>query len=60
MLPLVSLITCTIGRPEPLSRLLSSLVMQTDRAFELIVVDQSSDAVLIVRNEKLTIIVSER
>jgi len=43
MLPVVSLITCTIGRPEPLSRLLSSLMVQTDRAFELIVVDQSRD-----------------
>lgn len=38
----VSLVACTVGRRDRLARLLDSLKTQTNRAFELIVVDQSS------------------
>jgi glycosyltransferase involved in cell wall biosynthesis len=40
---LISLIVCTIGRSEPLARLLRSLKSQTDGAFEIVVVDQNPD-----------------
>jgi glycosyltransferase involved in cell wall biosynthesis len=38
-----SLITCTVDRTAPLERLLRSLMRQTDRAFELVLVDQNHD-----------------
>jgi len=38
-----SLITCTVDRTVPLERLLHSLMLQTDRAFELVLVDQNQD-----------------
>ena len=38
----ISLIVCTIGRRDAFARLLASLKMQTNDAFELIVVDQSN------------------
>ena len=38
---LISLIVCTTGRLDPLSRLLASLKAQSDDTFELILVDQS-------------------
>jgi glycosyltransferase involved in cell wall biosynthesis len=37
----ISLIVCTLGRTEPLARLLVSLQAQTNPAFEVIVVDQN-------------------
>lgn len=38
-----SLITCTVDRTAPLERLLRSLTQQTDRGFELVLVDQNQD-----------------
>ena len=38
-----SLILATYGRSDDVGRLISSLVVQTDRRFELIVVDQNAD-----------------
>ncbi len=47
---MISLVVCTLGRKEPLRRLLNSLAGQTYRPFEIIVVDQNAhdylDAVL--------------
>jgi 2-beta-glucuronyltransferase len=39
--PEFSLITCTLGRIRPLRRLLDSLLLQENRDFELILVDQA-------------------
>jgi glycosyltransferase involved in cell wall biosynthesis len=38
-----SLIVCTVDRTTPLERLLRSLALQTDRAFEVVLVDQNQD-----------------
>jgi glycosyltransferase involved in cell wall biosynthesis len=40
---IVSLILATVGRSDDVGRLIRSLVAQTDRHFELIVVDQNTD-----------------
>lgn len=40
---MVSLILATYGRADEMGRLIDSLLAQTDRAFELIVVDQNPD-----------------
>lgn len=42
----ISLVVCTLGRFEPLERLLGSLERQTNRKFEVIVVDQNPDGFL--------------
>jgi glycosyltransferase involved in cell wall biosynthesis len=39
--PAVSLLLCTVGRTEPLFRMLGSLVMQSFRDFEVVIVDQN-------------------
>ncbi|MGP0059440.1 MAG: glycosyltransferase family 2 protein [Beijerinckiaceae bacterium] len=39
--PAVSLLLCTVGRTEPLFRMLGSLVTQTFRDFEVVIVDQN-------------------
>ncbi|MCC7251283.1 glycosyltransferase family A protein [Hyphomicrobium sp.] len=39
---MISLIVCTLGRTEPLRRLLASLAEQTHRPFEIILVDQNA------------------
>jgi glycosyltransferase involved in cell wall biosynthesis len=44
--PALSLLLCTIGRTEPLLRLLHSLVVQTKTNFEIVVVDQNPPGVL--------------
>jgi glycosyltransferase involved in cell wall biosynthesis len=44
--PLVSLLLCTIGRTEPLLRMLQSLERQTCKNFEVLVVDQNPPGVL--------------
>jgi glycosyltransferase involved in cell wall biosynthesis len=44
--PVFSLIVCTLGRQEPLRRLLESLVRQSLRDFEVVVVDQNEPGVL--------------
>ena len=41
-----SLIVCTLGRQDPLRRLLESLVRQRFRDFEVVVVDQNEPGVL--------------
>ncbi|MGH6825799.1 glycosyltransferase [Methyloceanibacter sp.] len=38
-----SLIVCTVDRTTPLERLLRSLALQSDRAFEIVLVDQNQD-----------------
>ena len=38
-----SLIVCTVDRTTPLERLLRSLALQTDRDFEVVLVDQNKD-----------------
>ena len=38
-----SLIVCTVDRTTPLERLLRSLALQTDRNFEVVLVDQNQD-----------------
>jgi glycosyltransferase involved in cell wall biosynthesis len=38
-----SLIVCTVDRTTPLERLLRSLALQTDRDFEVVLVDQNQD-----------------
>jgi glycosyltransferase involved in cell wall biosynthesis len=38
-----SLIVCTVDRTTPLERLLRSLALQTDRSFEVVLVDQNQD-----------------
>ena len=38
-----SLIVCTVDRTTPLERLLRSLALQTDREFEVVLVDQNQD-----------------
>jgi len=43
---MISLVVCTLGRREPLRRLLTSLAGQTYRPFEIIVVDQNTDGYL--------------
>jgi glycosyltransferase involved in cell wall biosynthesis len=43
---LISLVVCTLGRKDPLRRLLDSLGKQTYRPFEIIVVDQNPRGVL--------------
>lgn len=42
----ISLIVCTIGRVDPLKRLLASLEQQDFRRFEIIIVDQNPPGVL--------------
>lgn len=44
--PRLSLLCCTVGRTDKLVRLLDSLVAQTRRDFELVVVDQNEAGVL--------------
>ncbi|MCC0002575.1 MAG: glycosyltransferase family 2 protein [Methylobacteriaceae bacterium] len=44
--PRLSLLCCTVGRTEKLGRLLDSLIRQTVRDFELVVVDQNAPGVL--------------
>jgi glycosyltransferase involved in cell wall biosynthesis len=44
--PTFSLICCTLGRQEPLRRLLNSLVRQSFRDFDIVVVDQNAPGVL--------------
>lgn len=44
--PSLSLLCCTVGRTEKLSRLLASLAAQSFRDFELVVVDQNAPGVL--------------
>lgn len=39
---MISLVVCTLGRKEPLNRLLASLAEQAYRPFEIIVVDQNA------------------
>ena len=39
-----SLIVCTVDRTTPLERLLRSLALQTDRNFEVVLVDQNQDS----------------
>jgi glycosyltransferase involved in cell wall biosynthesis len=39
-----SLIICTVDRTAPLERLLGSLALQTDRDFEIVLVDQNQDS----------------
>lgn len=41
--PLVSLVLATFGRVDDVSRLIDSLIRQTDKRFELIVADQNRD-----------------
>lgn len=41
MSDLISLIVCTLGRKEPLARLLASLERQDNRSFEVVIVDQN-------------------
>lgn len=43
---MISLIVCTLGRTEPLRRLLASLAEQRYRSFEVIVVDQNPETYL--------------
>jgi glycosyltransferase involved in cell wall biosynthesis len=45
-LPIISLVMCTIGRTDPLLRLIKSLVEQTCTAFELVIVDQNPEGYL--------------
>lgn len=44
--PRLSLLCCTVGRTDKLGRLLDSLVRQTFRDFELVVVDQNEPGLL--------------
>jgi glycosyltransferase involved in cell wall biosynthesis len=44
--PAVSLLLCTVGRTEPLLRVLQSLKQQTFKDFEVVVVDQNPPGVL--------------
>lgn len=44
--PMISLITCTLGRKDKLLRMLHSLEQQDPRAFELILVDQNAPGFL--------------
>jgi glycosyltransferase involved in cell wall biosynthesis len=44
--PTLSLIVCTVGRVDPLVRLLSSLLAQTSTDFEVVVVDQNPPGML--------------
>lgn len=44
--PLLSLVTCTLGRKRVLVRLLDSLSVQDDKRFELILVDQNEPGFL--------------
>ena len=43
---MISLVVCTLGRKEPLGRLLASLAQQTYRTFGIIVVDQNPEGYL--------------
>src|SRR3990170_2883756 len=38
---MISLVVCTLGRKDPLRRLLNSLAKQTYRPFEIIIADQN-------------------
>jgi 2-beta-glucuronyltransferase len=51
--PTVSLIVCTLGRLEDLNHLFASLLAQTFRDFEVILVDQNPDSFLKLLIEKL-------
>jgi len=44
--PTISLLLCTVGRTEPLLRVLQSLARQTCKDFEVVVVDQNPPGVL--------------
>ena len=44
--PALSLVVCTVGRVEPLARLLDSLLAQTRRDFEVLLVDQNPPGTL--------------
>jgi glycosyltransferase involved in cell wall biosynthesis len=51
---LVSLITCTLGRKAKLDRFLNSLINQTNKNFELILIDQNEKGFLTEIIEKYT------